>query len=145
LLWERHSDGDGELSLSGPDEAQLYEQLLEAAGNLKCMMNRDALNFTSVRKEKRCEKAKRLWILGLRMPALASEIEYSAPSDAWQRKFAARHELKICRLQQLEQAKSLACDTTTFDNWLTKVSYLIEGRDPRLIFNMDEIQLAARP
>jgi hypothetical protein len=78
------------------------------------------------------------------MRGLAKEIEWSSPSGTWVREFAARHALKICRSQRLEEAKRLGCDTATIGKWFIKVSYLIESRDPRLVFNMDETQLAIR-
>jgi hypothetical protein len=81
LRWEPHGGGGGACYLSPPDEARLHAQLLEAAENIQCMRTRDALNFVSVLKEEKCEKAKQLLILGLQMPALAQNINYSPPSD----------------------------------------------------------------
>jgi hypothetical protein len=130
LPWEPGYSGGGDWYLSASDEARLHAQLLEAAENVQCMRTRDALNFASQLKEERCEKAKRLLILGLGMPALAQEIKYAPPCPTWLRDFAARHELKICRPQDLEEARRLGCDTTAIGNSFMKVSHLIEGRDP---------------
>jgi hypothetical protein len=64
--------------------------------------------------------------------------------SSWLNEIAHVLGLKICAPQELEAARRHLCDVPAITLFLTTSTGIIYGRDPRLVFNMDETQLSAK-
>jgi hypothetical protein len=69
---------------------------------------------------------------------------YNYCSPSWLNSVADLLGLKICAPQAIEAVRRYFCDVAAVTRFFTTFSDVIQGRDPRLVFNMDETQLSAK-
>jgi hypothetical protein len=79
-----------------------------------------------------------------RIEARPDLLQVGPPSDEWVNGVARKLELHICAPQELEAARRQFCDHPRIRSFFITFQDVIAGRDPRLVFNMDEAQLTAR-
>jgi hypothetical protein len=143
LYWEPGMTGGQDPYLSRLDRAKFHQNVLEQAGDLNCITRRDALLLAcDLLRARRKTAASLLRTAAIKPPFDIMEVE--PPSPEWLNGVARELELKICAPQELEAARRQFCDHAAIRSFFVTFADVIAGRDPRLVFNMDETQLSAR-
>jgi hypothetical protein len=143
LFWEPGMTGGQDPYLSRIDQSKFRDNVCERAGDLNCITRRDALLLAcDLLTQRRKSAASLLRIAAMKPPDNIMVVE--PPSPEWLNGVARELGLKICAPQELESARRQFCDHASIRSFFITFADVIAGRDPRLVFNMDETQLSAR-
>jgi hypothetical protein len=109
------------------------------------MTRTDALNLAyRLRKRRQVMAANLLQRANFEATVSADLIRDEMPSSSWLNSIADISGLKICAPQEIEAARRSFCDVSALTMFFSKFGEVINGRDPRLVFNMNETQLSAQ-
>jgi hypothetical protein len=143
LFWAPGMDGGRDPYISPLDLAKFRNMIIERAADLNCITRHDALLLAhDLRVLRRRIAAMLLQSACLELPDKLFEIP--PPCPEWLNGIAEELGLKICWSQELDAVRRCFCDHEAISFFFIRFQSVIEGRDPRLIFNMDETQLSAR-
>jgi hypothetical protein len=128
--------------LSPFDLPTFRDHVLARAAELNCIARRDALILAFDMSLQRRRVA--IMLLEAACFELPPQfLDITPPSAEWLNGIAGELDLRICAPQKIEAARRYFCDYEAIFFFL-RFQSVIEGRNPRLIFNMDETKLSAR-
>jgi hypothetical protein len=136
-------DGSTDPYLSLLDLVKFRDAIIERCFELNCITRSEArilardLAFT-----RRRIAAMLLQEARLELPA--DLLDVSPPSPEWMNMIAQELQVRICSPQEIDAARRHFCDHMSISMFFVTFRDVIEGRDKRLVFNMDETQLSSR-
>jgi hypothetical protein len=142
LFWQIGMEGGRDRYLSLLNMSQLRGEILERAAELNCITRRDALVF-AFDLALRCRRIAVMLLEAANLEIPDEFLSLTSPLPEWLNNIAQELDLKICAPQELEAARRCFCNYGVISFFIHFQS-VIEGRNPRLVFNMEDMQLLVR-
>jgi hypothetical protein len=145
FLWTPGNQGGRFGYLSDLDIVLFRKMIVRHATDFDCISRPDAMSLAYQLRQRRQALAMKiledLHFEGAVSPDLTHK---ERTCSSWLNEIADVLGLKICAPQELEAARRYFCDVRAITVFFTTFRDVIYGRDPRLVFNMDETQLSAK-